>query len=774
MATRRQRRNIAYGYPSPQRGIQQEPIIQATAPATGDGAELGTIWVDTSIPTYYVLTASDAGVNTWTAPASGGATTLTDLTVDPGDIEITSGDLIMDAASTATLGDVVAAGDVTISTGDLNVSLGNTTLGGNLTVTGNVTITGDFDITDTASISLTSTNNAAGAITLRTNGGTSETILIQSAQGTGVASLNLLSTAGGITLTSNLATADGINLNAIAGGIDMDSALQTNITSSQSAVNALRLLASNAAGGIDIDSGTGGITVDSTGALSLDATGAGNLTLTGAFDLLLNSTAGSMIIQGGEAVADAVFIEANNAAGGVVIRAGSGGIAIADEADTTPIGIANVVPTVSRTTTVNGGTVATAVTDTLNLGTAGVSTNAGASKVINIGSGSVAVGTNTVNIGSGNRASGTSAVNISSGTGTKTVIIGNNDGLTTNTIKGPTLINDSISSNTSINTGTSSGTITIGNAATSGAMVLTTNAGVAIDGKTASHFTVTGAADLTLNSTAGSIVMTGGEAVSDAIAIEATAGAGGVRIRAGSGGITVADEADTTPIDIGNVVPTVSRTSTINGGTVATAVTDTLNLGTAGVSTNAGASKIVNIGSGTTLLGTNTVNIGTGSAASGTHAVNIATGTGGGTKTLSLGASGTTVNMNGTVTVSSDGNAATIQLGTGAAAKTVIAGSATTGSTLTLQAPAAVAVAAPTGITVATGKPSASASAAIALTMPGSVKIMTQALGAAAPSAADCVTIGDMIINSTATLATNRIYICTVPTVTWTNISCAA
>lgn len=161
----------------------------------------------------------------------------------------------------------------------------------------------DIDITATgSSVNISSTENAANAITLTSNGGTSETIVVTNSQGTSASSIALTSTAGGLTFTAGLGTADAINL-----------------------------VTSNVGGGIDIDAGTAGFIVDTTGAISLDSAAASNFTVTGAFDLTLNSTAGSVIVQGAEAAVDAVTINASNAAGGIDINAGSGGIT----ADTT-------------------------------------------------------------------------------------------------------------------------------------------------------------------------------------------------------------------------------------------------------------------------------------------------------------------------------------------------------------------------------------------------------------------------------------------------------
>ncbi len=226
----------------------------------------------------------------------------------------------------------------------------------------NVTVTGaGIDLTLASvlgSVLVSSTENAALAIRLHANGGTSETIQVHSDQGTGVSSIGLLSDVGGITLRSTgFASADAINVESVLGGFDVDAALQINIDSSQAAVNAIRLLASGVAGGVDVDAGTGGITIDTTGLLSLDSAAASNFTVTGAFDLTLSSSAGSVNVSAGEAAADAlnfdavaggldvdvalqmnlnsaqaaadaIRIFASNAAGGIDIDSGSGGFTV--------------------------------------------------------------------------------------------------------------------------------------------------------------------------------------------------------------------------------------------------------------------------------------------------------------------------------------------------------------------------------------------------------------------------------------------------------------
>ena len=77
-----------------------------------------------------------------------------------------------------------------------------TTAGGiDISATGNAAGE-DIDISSAASVNVTATENAANAIYLRANGGTSETIKIHSDQGTGAGSVEITSDAGSIDINS--------------------------------------------------------------------------------------------------------------------------------------------------------------------------------------------------------------------------------------------------------------------------------------------------------------------------------------------------------------------------------------------------------------------------------------------------------------------------------------------------------------------------------------------------------------------------------------------
>lgn len=486
-----------YGFDGLQ-NLQNKPIIANRAPTTADSAEIGDTWINKTTNSAYTLVNVSAGSFTWVTSPASGVGTFTDVAITPGDLTVA--------------GDVTAAGKLALSgAAETHAIAGNLDIAGDLDVTGVFTFTGDLDLTSAALIDLTSTLDAL-CIYLRANGGTSEQIKIHSDQGTGVSSLYFLSDVGGLTLQSGLASDDAINLTATAGGLDFDAAKQINIATSETDADSFVM---TSAGGMDIVV---------TGALGKD------------FDL--TCTSGSINIIAGEAVADAVIIEASHASGGLQIKAGTNGIKIGDEVNTPVINLGNAAPTASRTITIASGVVATAaVTDTLNIGTGAATTEATAARIINLGTGTLDTGTLTGNIFSGNVTSGTHAVNVMTGTGTKTFSLGNADGLTTVNIDGITLINDSINVNTSIGTGTSTGDIALGNAA-AGDITLDSAAGISLDAGTASNFTAA-VGDLSLGATTGSVVIDGAEAVADAIQLTASDVAGGITAAVGTGGYTL-------------------------------------------------------------------------------------------------------------------------------------------------------------------------------------------------------------------------------------------
>jgi hypothetical protein len=510
MAVKRSRQNTLSSWPNPAQSEFQHPIVTNRNPTTADQAEIGCLWINQSANTAWVLSSIVAGSASWQSSPSG-AGTETALVVDPGDVEIVTGNLLVDAGNiTATLGAITAGTTLTsvdiVATGTLQVG-GASTLS-DVTIGGNVAIVGDFDLSNTASTTIESTNNAVGAITLLANGGVLETILIQSAQGTSATSINIDSQAGGITLDAALGTADAINIisSGVGGGIDIDAntggiamnaangiiaiesgTAATNIgtagvqkaisignatgTTSVTLTTGTGAMTFNAGGAFDLNI-TGALTFDAP-SLSFDATTASNFTVTGAGqDLTLDSVGGSVVVRGSEASATALTLSASDAAGGISVVAGTGGLDMA----------------------VTNGAV------------------------------TLASGTGAINISADAAAT---TVNLATGAGVKTLTIGSTD----------------TTSPTTLQCGTGAMTLTAGGILdmnVTGAVTID-GTSISLDGTLASNLTVTGAAaDLTLSSVGGSVVVDGSEAAVDAVRIHASDVAGGIDIDAGTGGIDVA------------------------------------------------------------------------------------------------------------------------------------------------------------------------------------------------------------------------------------------
>jgi hypothetical protein len=191
-------------------------VIEAVAEGTFDAQEIHTKLV--------FKTASDApaaerlsiGSGGW-ATFSSGATFGSSGTFS-GDLTVNGNDINFDAdASRITLPANGSADDLTIAvTGAQNSSLVLKSAGtgadavqltasaGGIDISASGAAAGeDIDIVATgSSVNVKSTENAANAIYVRANGGTSETIKIHADQGTGASSIGLVSDAGGVTISA--------------------------------------------------------------------------------------------------------------------------------------------------------------------------------------------------------------------------------------------------------------------------------------------------------------------------------------------------------------------------------------------------------------------------------------------------------------------------------------------------------------------------------------------------------------------------------------------
>ena len=352
MAVDIKKRNMAYGMGAPLLEMKPLTIVAQRAPTTSDRAEIGQDWVDQVAEDVYVLVKVTGGVSTWMNTA-GGAGVFNNLTV----------------TTWAIIGDSLSM------------------------LAGTLTITADDDV--------------AQVIYLHADAGTSETIDIHADQGTGVASIYMHSDVGGVSIASGLASADAINIFAsdAAGGLDIDVGsagiiaaatggpitftstsaaaqgiyLHTNggvletidiyadqgtdtasvyihsdvggvtIDGGVALANAVSIAASDAAGGITLQSGTGGMGFTATGgpiemgststaaqAIYMHTNGGVLETIdihalqgTDTASVYIHSDVGGVTIDGGVALANAVSIAASDAAGGITLQCGTGGMGLA-------------------------------------------------------------------------------------------------------------------------------------------------------------------------------------------------------------------------------------------------------------------------------------------------------------------------------------------------------------------------------------------------------------------------------------------------------------
>lgn len=279
--------------------------------------------LNTSNTTSSATFPATGGIVVSTGDTITGTTTLTLASTT------TAGNVVINSAGTgATSFDLNASGGMTLdAAGAFSIDSLSTTAGSNISTVGAAGV--DFTVASSAgSLILNGGEAAADAIQLTTTNAAGG---IDVNAGTGGYAMD---TTGGFSIDSSSTTVASNVTTVGAAGVDLtlsSTAGSVNLLGGEAAVNAVTITATNAAGGLDLNSGTGGFTLDTTGAFSIDSTSttvASNITTVGAagFDLTVASTAGSLILNGGEAAADAIQITATNAAGGIDINAGTGGI----------------------------------------------------------------------------------------------------------------------------------------------------------------------------------------------------------------------------------------------------------------------------------------------------------------------------------------------------------------------------------------------------------------------------------------------------------------
>ena len=187
-------------------------------------------------------------------------------------------------------------------------------------------------------VALVSKDSNAGAISLTTDIGTSETIVLTNTRGTAGNAIALTATAGGVDIDA-AATKD-VN---IAGG-------QVALVSKDNAASAISLTADvgtnetivltntqgTGAGAIALTSTAGGVDINAAGALTLDAgaasnftTSAGALTLNGAGGVnVANDDVASTLNVGTGAANKTCLFGSNNSSSTTALRSGSGGVTV--------------------------------------------------------------------------------------------------------------------------------------------------------------------------------------------------------------------------------------------------------------------------------------------------------------------------------------------------------------------------------------------------------------------------------------------------------------
>lgn len=529
--------SFTYG-DAPQGGVVMPMIIAGRDPSNTTDSQYaaGYLWLSSldqgGSGNMYYQGGNSAGVPSWTLVSNSGGVlnTLSDgvTTVNPsgGNIALVGTSQEITVTSSAPSHELIfSLPSVVVAPGSL-ASTTTMTVGSDLTVVNSATIGNDLVVTDDASV--------GGDLTV------TGALVIGGLAVDGTVTVN---TTGAGTTTIGNAAAGAITVDVGTGDFTVNGGGNEIHIGDDAAANIIAIGNDTGATAVTITAGTGDLIL--TGAVTTAIT-IGDVAQTGLITLGL-STAGQDIDIGSGINASAQVIDIANGASAAnstvrilsgIGTAGAGTLALGNNTRVTVAGLADIAPAASRTVTVGGGTVVVAaVTDTIDIGPDGATTNANSIKTVNvntggvtlgqvltnIASGAVTSGTHTTAIASGNRAAGTMALNLMTGTGTKTANLGNADGLTTFNVDAITLINDSTNVNTSINTGTSTGTVAIGNSLATAATVDALT--ISLDATTASNFTVTGAgADLTLSSVLGSVLVESTEDAALAIRLHANGG----------------------------------------------------------------------------------------------------------------------------------------------------------------------------------------------------------------------------------------------------------
>jgi hypothetical protein len=277
----------------------------------------------------------NSGAGTWdsTAGIALEAATASSFNVTTGPLTLsttTSGDVTI---STTTAGDILLSGAAEI---DLTAAgLIDINAGANL----DIDVTGSFDMLSTGAFSIDGTGAsnvtaATGDLTLSAtansvvvSGGEAAADAVQLTAGNAAGGITTSAGTGGYSIGSGDTAAQTNSLFSGGTGAKANTIGSTASTSSLTLQSGTGSMTFTAGGAFDVNA-VGAVTVDGT-SIDLTGTAASSFSTTGAgIDLTLDSAAGRVVIDGGEAAADAVRITASNAAGGIDVDAGTGGITL--------------------------------------------------------------------------------------------------------------------------------------------------------------------------------------------------------------------------------------------------------------------------------------------------------------------------------------------------------------------------------------------------------------------------------------------------------------
>jgi len=471
----------------------EAPIVAKRAPTVRDKYEIGKVWIDKINNDAYFITSITGGSAIW-INAGGGAGTFASVTSSTGNITATLGDII------ATAGNLNIAGTITFG------ALGAGTLR-----------------SSAAGVVSSLTDGTDGTVLIGTTGGTPAWATLTAGAG-----ITIAEAAGTITITNPGATGTtsgtdvGGPVSPTGGGLTTFEGYDTNIATDGATANTVRIRLADdivsvasitSTNDLDMLAGTCTIVSDdnNANAIYLHANAGVNEQIhiranqgTAANSVVLSSDAGGLLISGGLNSADAINIQATDAAGGIDVDYGSGGMSI--------IGANGTFTVESGTAAISIGADAAAHAVTLG------STNTTASLTLQSGTGDVNVtSTDKINLD----AVGTLEINSSAG------IIG--------------IGNDAVAQNINIGTGAAARVVTVGNSSGASQVVVDCGTGGISIGESANaHATTIGStnttSNLVLQTGSGSLLGTFGGIVDvnavGAVTIDSSAGAIGVGVDA--------------------------------------------------------------------------------------------------------------------------------------------------------------------------------------------------------------------------------------------------